>query len=67
MDDDDNDDECRAVGGMIGGRSRNTPGKPAPVSFCAPQIPHDPTPGRLGGKQATNRLSYGTAFWDTPL
>jgi hypothetical protein len=33
--------------------------------FVPPQIPHDPTrartPGRHGGKPATNRLSYGAA------
>jgi hypothetical protein len=34
--------------------------------FVPPQIPHDQvwfrTPGRSGGKPATNRLSYGAAF-----
>jgi hypothetical protein len=33
--------------------------------FVPPQIPHDQvqfrTPGRSGGKPATNRLSYGAA------
>jgi hypothetical protein len=59
------DDECRAVGGMrIGRRNRSTRGKPAPVTLCPPQIPHDLTwgsnPGRRGGKLATNCLIYGT-------
>jgi hypothetical protein len=35
------------------------------VPLCQPQIPHDlgSNPGRRGGKPATNRLSYGTAFY----
>jgi hypothetical protein len=35
--------------------------------FVPPQIPHDQvwfrTPDRSGGKPATNRLSYGAAFF----
>jgi hypothetical protein len=60
----DNDD-YGAVGGMRDGRgNRSTRRKPAPVPLCPPQIPHDlgSNPGRLGGKTATNRLSYGTAL-----
>jgi hypothetical protein len=37
------DDECGAVGGM---RNRSTSRKPALVSFCPPQIPHDLTCAR---------------------
>jgi hypothetical protein len=38
------DDECGAVGGMrIGRGNRSTRKKPAPVSLCPPQIPHDLT------------------------
>jgi hypothetical protein len=59
------DDECAAVGGMrIGRGNQSTRRKPAPVPLCPPQIPHDlgSNPGRRGGKPATNRLSYGTAY-----
>jgi hypothetical protein len=59
------DDDYGAVGGIIIGRgNRSTRRKPAPVPLCPPQIPHDlgSNPGRRGGKPATNRLSYGTAF-----
>jgi hypothetical protein len=64
IDDEDDDDEYRAVGGMrIGRGNRSTRRKPSLVPLCAPQIPHDlgSNPGRRGGKPATNRLSYGTA------
>jgi hypothetical protein len=54
------------IGGMVIGRgNRSTRSKPAPVPLCPPQIPHacqDANPGRRGGKPATNRLRYGTAF-----
>jgi hypothetical protein len=41
------DDECGAVGGMIGkGENRSTRRKPAPMSLCPPQIPHDLTRAR---------------------
>jgi hypothetical protein len=60
------DDECGAVGGMRMGRgNRSTRRKPAIVSLCRQQIPHDLTWTRTLGrgveKPATNRLSYGTA------
>jgi hypothetical protein len=35
-----NDDECGAVGGMIGKRNRISQRKPAPVPLCSPQISH---------------------------
>jgi hypothetical protein len=42
--DDDDDDECGAVGGMRTGRgNRITRRKPAPVPLFQPQIPHDLT------------------------
>jgi hypothetical protein len=55
-----------AIGGMkIGRGNRSTSRKPASAPLCPPQIPHDQTrartPGRRGGKPATNRLSYGAA------
>jgi hypothetical protein len=53
------------IGGMIGRGNRSTRRKPAPVPLCPPQTPHacpDANPGWRGGKPATNRLSYGTAF-----
>jgi hypothetical protein len=61
------DSDCRAIGGMrIGRGNRSTRRKPAPVSLCPPQIPHDLTPGSnrgcRGGMPVTNRLSYGPAF-----
>jgi hypothetical protein len=60
------EDDCGAIGGMkIGRGNRSTQSKPAPVPLCPLQIPHDQTrartPGRRGGKPATNRLSYGAA------
>jgi hypothetical protein len=33
-------DECEAVGGMIGRGNRRTRRKPAPMPLCSPQIPH---------------------------
>jgi hypothetical protein len=55
----DDDDECGAVGGMrIGRGNRSTRRKPVPVPLCLPGL----NLGRRGGKPATNRLSYGTAF-----
>jgi hypothetical protein len=61
------EDDCGAIGRMkIGRRNQSTLRKPAPVPLCPPQIPHDhtwaQTPGRRGGKPATNHLSYGAAF-----
>jgi hypothetical protein len=54
------------IGGMMIGRgNRSTRRKPVPVTLCPPQTPHacpDANPGRLGGKLAANRLSYGTAL-----
>jgi hypothetical protein len=60
------EDDCGAIGGMKTDReNRSTRRKPAPAALCPPQIAHDqtraPTPGRRGGKPATNRLSYGAA------
>jgi hypothetical protein len=46
--------DCGAIGGMkIGRRNRSTRRKPAPAPLCPPQTPHDPEPGRRGGKPAT--------------
>jgi hypothetical protein len=71
MIDDDDDDECGAVGGMrIGRGSRSTRRKSAPVPLCPPQIPHDLTWARtraIAGKPATNSLSYGTASLESNL
>jgi hypothetical protein len=62
--------DCGAIGRMkIGRGNRSTRRKPAPVPLCQPQIPHDQTrartPGRRGGKPATNRLSYDAASFRT--
>jgi hypothetical protein len=51
MDDDDDGDyyyyyyyeECEAVGGMNGGGTLRTRGKPGKVQLCPPQISHDLT------------------------
>jgi hypothetical protein len=61
-----NEGDRGAIGGMkIGRGNRSTRRKPAPAPLCLPQIPHDQTrartPGRRGGKPATNHLSYGAA------
>jgi hypothetical protein len=60
------DDECGAIGGMLGRGNRSARREPAAVPLCPPQIPHDltwtRTRDRRGGKPATNRLSYGTAY-----
>jgi hypothetical protein len=53
------------IGGMVGKGNRSTRRKPTPVPLYPPQSPTccpDANPGRRGGKPASNRLSYGTAF-----
>jgi hypothetical protein len=40
------DDKCGAVSGMIARGNRNTRGKPAQVSLCPQQFPHDLTRAR---------------------
>jgi hypothetical protein len=60
------DGDCGVIGGMkIGRGNQSTRRKPAQAPLCPTQIPHDQsrarTPGRRGGKPATNRLSYGAA------
>jgi hypothetical protein len=60
------EDDCGSTGGIkIGRGNRSTRRKPAPAPFCPPHIPHDQTgartPGRRGGKPATNRLNHGAA------
>jgi hypothetical protein len=41
-----NDDECGAIGGMLGRENLSTPRKPAPVPLCLLQIPNDLTRAR---------------------
>jgi hypothetical protein len=43
---DDDDDECGAIGEMIGRGNRSNRRKPAPVPLCPPQIPHNLTGAR---------------------
>jgi hypothetical protein len=50
------DDECGAVGGMIGRGNRSTRRKPAPGPLCLPQIPHDLT------RDLTAWATHGTAW-----
>jgi hypothetical protein len=57
-----------AIGGMKFGRgNRSTRRQPTPGPLCPPQNPtwqtRSRTPDRSGGKSATNRLSYGAAFF----
>jgi hypothetical protein len=59
-----------AIGGMkIGRGNRSTWRKPTPAPLCPPQNPTWQTRSlsqdRSGGKPATNRLSYGAAFFST--
>jgi hypothetical protein len=66
------EDDCGAIGGVkIGRGNRSTRRKPAPAPLYPPQIPIDKTrartPGRRGGKPATDRLSYGAAFKNNKL
>jgi hypothetical protein len=56
-----NDDECGAIGVMLGMGNRSTQRRPAPVQFCPPQIPHELAPRPSRWEVATNRLSYVTA------
>jgi hypothetical protein len=59
--------DCGAIGGMkIGRGNRSTRRKPAPAPLCPPQITHDQTrartPGRRGGKPASNRNANRLVF-----
>jgi hypothetical protein len=49
------DDECVAVGGMIGRGNRSTQRKLAPVSLCPLQIPHDLTRYRTRAAEMESR------------
>jgi hypothetical protein len=40
------DDECGAVGGMLGSGKSSTRKKTVPLSHCPPQIPHNQTRAR---------------------
>jgi hypothetical protein len=51
------DDDCGAIGGMrIGRGNRSTQRKPAPLSICPPQIPHDLTRDRTRAVSMGSRL-----------
>jgi hypothetical protein len=56
------DDECRAICGMLGKGNRSTLNKPAPVLLCPPQIPHDLT---QAGTRATTMGSRRPTAWST--
>jgi hypothetical protein len=60
MMDDDDYDECGAVGGMIGKGNRSTRRKPAPMPMCPPQIPHDLT---RAGTQAAAGGGWRLTVW----
>jgi hypothetical protein len=55
------------IGGvMIGRGNRSTRRKPVSMPLCPPQNTRDcpdANPGHRGGNSATNRLSYGTAYY----
>jgi hypothetical protein len=51
-----NDDDCGAVGVMLGKGIRSIQWVPTPVPLCPSQIPHDPTRARTG--DTTNFLPY---------
>jgi hypothetical protein len=52
------DDECGAVGGMIGRGNWSTWRKPATMSLCSPQIPHDLTSARTrAAAEGSRRLT----------
>jgi hypothetical protein len=59
------DDECGAIGEMLGTENRSTRTKPALVSLCSSQIPYnlarESNPGRRVEKPTINLLRYGTA------
>jgi hypothetical protein len=53
------DDECGAVGGMMGRGYQSTGRKPAPDTVS--------NPGSRHGMPATNRLCYGTSLSDAVM
>jgi hypothetical protein len=59
-------DDYETFGGMRIGKGNRNIRRPVPMPSYPPQYPHDvnwdPNPSRRGGKPATNRLSYGTAY-----
>jgi hypothetical protein len=62
------DDYDGEIGRMIGRGNRSTWRKPvnsAALSTTNPTCCPDANPGSRGGKPATNRLSYGTAYCKT--
>jgi hypothetical protein len=52
----DDNDECGAVGGMLGRGNRSTRRKTSPVSLCPPQVPRDLTRARTGAVAVGSRL-----------
>jgi hypothetical protein len=56
-------DECEAVGGVKIGRENRSSRRNATLSTTNPTWRYlGSNSGRHGGKPATNRLSYGTAY-----
>jgi hypothetical protein len=56
------DDECGAVGGMIGRENRSTRRKPALFPFCPPWIPHDLIRARTRSAAVQNQLLIAWAM-----
>jgi hypothetical protein len=57
------DDECGAVGGIIGRENQRTLRKPTSVMVCPPYIPHDLTWART--RAAAVRIRHGMALKPT--
>jgi hypothetical protein len=61
------DDECEAIGGMLGRGNCSTLRKPAPVLLCPPHIPHGliqaETRAATVESQRLGWLGYSTANW----
>jgi hypothetical protein len=56
-------DECKAIGGILDRGNRSDRRKPAPVPLCPPRISHDPTRARTTTATVGNRrlTARGTA------
>jgi hypothetical protein len=64
------DDNCEAIGGMrIGRENRNTRRKPALVSLCPPQIPHDLTRAgtRAAAMESRQLITWAMAWPCSPV
>jgi hypothetical protein len=63
-----NDNDCGAIGGMLGRGNRSTRRRPAPMLLCSPQIPHDLTRARIqadavGSQRLPPELRHGLTLY----